>query len=82
MPAHLEGAEDGYEGGLGLGHFHAAIGVAVLPDQHRRAYSPLPCVVVRRHLLAKSVFKQIKQMLKRFQTNNANAGSQPLTAVG
>ena len=79
MPTHLEGAADGHEGGLGLGTLRAAIGVAVLPDQHRRAYYPLPCVVARRHLLAKSVFKQ---MLRRLQTNNADAGSQPLTAVG
>ena len=35
MPTHLEGAADGHEGGLGLGHFHADIGVAVLPGRRR-----------------------------------------------
>ena len=50
MPTHLESAEDGHEGGLSLGPLPAAIGVAVLPDQDSRTHSPLPSVVVRRHL--------------------------------
>ena len=48
MTSHFERAEDGHEVGLGLGPILAAIGVAVLPDQDRRADASLPVIVVRR----------------------------------
>ena len=59
MPTHLEGAQDGHEDGLGLGPFLAAIRIAVLPDQDRGAYPPLPGFDVQQHFLMVQEGEQI-----------------------
>ena len=48
MAALLEGAEDAHQDRLGFGTVLAAVGVAVLPRDHRRADLTLAVVVVER----------------------------------
>ena len=49
VAALLQGAEDAHEDGLGFGSVLAAVGVAVLPSDHRRADLTLGVVVVERN---------------------------------